>query len=377
MELDRLTIKSQSALQEAHRQASSRHHQQTEPDHVLYALLTDPEGAIFPCCISSGWCSKQSGRGRRGAGLEAEGLRRRGTGRPVAGHGASARGGRPRGRAAHGRVHLDGAHPPRAAPERRPCREAARRRGSDSRRRAGGVGRGPRESSGDVAEPGGHVPGARTFRTRPHRAGQERKLDPAIGRDEEIRRAIQVLSRRTKNNPVSIGEPGVGKTAIVEGWHNGSSTATSRSRSRTSDLIALDIGGMIAGASIAVSSRSGSRPSEGDRRFRRRDRHVHRRDAHDVGAARGRGSGGCGEHAEADAARGSCGSSVRPRWTSTDRTSRRTPPSSGGSSRCCRAADGGRRDRDPPRSQGALRGPPRVRTAIPRSWRRQSCPTAT
>src|SRR5436309_3782872 len=48
-------------------------------------------------------------------------------------------------------------------------------------------------------------------------AAREGKLDPVIGRDEEIRRAIQVLSRRTKNNPVLIGEPGVGKTAIVEG----------------------------------------------------------------------------------------------------------------------------------------------------------------
>src|SRR4029077_8865888 len=46
---------------------------------------------------------------------------------------------------------------------------------------------------------------------------RQNKLDPVIGRDEEIRRVIQVLSRRTKNNPVLIGEPGVGKTAIVEG----------------------------------------------------------------------------------------------------------------------------------------------------------------
>ena len=49
---------------------------------------------------------------------------------------------------------------------------------------------------------------------------REGKLDPVIGRDEEIRRVIQVLSRRTKNNPVLIGEPGVGKTAIVEGLAN-------------------------------------------------------------------------------------------------------------------------------------------------------------
>jgi ATP-dependent Clp protease ATP-binding subunit ClpB len=48
-------------------------------------------------------------------------------------------------------------------------------------------------------------------------AAREGKLDPVIGRDEEIRRTIQVLARRTKNNPVLIGEPGVGKTAIVEG----------------------------------------------------------------------------------------------------------------------------------------------------------------
>ena len=55
-------------------------------------------------------------------------------------------------------------------------------------------------------------------RARPHRARAQRgKLDPVIGRDEEIRRVMQVLSRRTKNNPVLIGEPGVGKTAIVEG----------------------------------------------------------------------------------------------------------------------------------------------------------------
>ncbi len=59
---------------------------------------------------------------------------------------------------------------------------------------------------------------------------REGKLDPVIGRDEEIRRTIQVLARRTKNNPVLIGEPGVGKTAIVEGWPSASSTATCRRR---------------------------------------------------------------------------------------------------------------------------------------------------
>ena len=53
------------------------------------------------------------------------------------------------------------------------------------------------------------------------------KLDPVIGRDDEVRRVIQILSRRTKNNPVLIGEPGVGKTAIVEGWRSASCAAMS------------------------------------------------------------------------------------------------------------------------------------------------------
>jgi ATP-dependent Clp protease ATP-binding subunit ClpB len=74
------------------------------------------------------------------------------------------------------------------------------------------------------------------------------KLDPVIGRDEEIRRVVQVLSRRTKNNPVLIGEPGVGKTAIVEGLAqrivNGDVSETLKNRR----LVALDMGALVAGA---------------------------------------------------------------------------------------------------------------------------------
>ncbi len=65
-------------------------------------------------------------------------------------------------------------------------------------------------------------------------AAREGRLDPVIGRDAEIRRVVQVLSRRTKNNPVLIGEPGVGKTAVVEGWPSGSWMATCRTRCATS-----------------------------------------------------------------------------------------------------------------------------------------------
>ncbi|NBU79742.1 MAG: ATP-dependent chaperone ClpB, partial [Sphingomonadaceae bacterium] len=79
-------------------------------------------------------------------------------------------------------------------------------------------------------------------------AAHDGKLDPVIGRDEEIRRTIQILARRTKNNPVLIGEPGVGKTAIAEGLAlriaNGDVPDTLKDRT----LMALDMGALIAGA---------------------------------------------------------------------------------------------------------------------------------
>jgi ATP-dependent Clp protease ATP-binding subunit ClpB len=77
---------------------------------------------------------------------------------------------------------------------------------------------------------------------------REKKLDPVIGRDEEIRRVIQVLSRRTKNNPVLIGEPGVGKTAIVEGLASRIERGDVPEGLKNKRIVALDMGSLIAGA---------------------------------------------------------------------------------------------------------------------------------
>src|SRR6185295_10801958 len=79
-------------------------------------------------------------------------------------------------------------------------------------------------------------------------AARAGKIDPVIGRDEEIRRVMQVLARRTKNNPVLIGDPGVGKTAIVEGIAQRIAQGDVPDSLKDKRLLALDLGAMIAGS---------------------------------------------------------------------------------------------------------------------------------
>ena len=210
-------------------------------------------------------------------------------------------------------------------------------------------------------------------------AAREGKLDPVIGRDEEIRRAIQVLSRRTKNNPVLIGEPGVGKTAIVEGLAlrivNGDVPESLKGKR----LMALDLSAMVAGAKYRGEFEERLKAVLSEITAAAGEIIVFIDELHTlVGAGKAEGAMDASNMLKPALARGELHCVGATTSTNTGSTSRRTRRWRGASSRCSSPS---RRSRTRSRSCAASRKNTRCTTgcASPtaRSSRRRPCRTAT
>jgi len=249
MRFDKLTIKSQEALAEAQSQATSRGHAEVQPAHLLRALLGQPEGSSVPVLQK--------------LGVSLDALQRRLE------------------ELLHSLPRVKGSSQPQLSRALSQTLESAFKEAEGlkdeyvstehlligiAEQKDDATGRLLRELGADrenllkalVSVRGG----ARVTDQDPEskyqalakfgrdltEVARRGKIDPVVGRDEEIRRVVQVLSRRTKNNPVLIGEPGVGKTAIAEGLAQRIVAGDVPESLKDRRLVALDIGAMIAGS---------------------------------------------------------------------------------------------------------------------------------
>ena len=253
MQPDRFTIKSQEALQAAQRLADERRNPQTTPEHLLAVLLEQEGGVVAPVLRKLG-AEPAAVRQALSPRLDALPKLTSGTAAPAEPAGGSTELVQILRTAESEMRDLNDEY---VSTEHLLLALAAHPGGAGEALRSSGA---PREA---LLKALGEVRGShRVTDDNPEdkfralekygrdltEAAAQGKLDPVIGRDDEIRRVIQVLSRRTKNNPVLIGEPGVGKTAIAEGLAQRIVSGDVPEGLRDRRVVSLDIGSLIAGS---------------------------------------------------------------------------------------------------------------------------------
>jgi ATP-dependent Clp protease ATP-binding subunit ClpB len=255
MQPDRFTIKSQEALAAAQRLADERRNPQTTPEHLLAVLLEQDGGVVAPVLRKLG---AEPAAVRQALAPRLDALPKL-TGGAGPGSGAEPAGGSTELvqilRTAE--TEMRELNDEYVSTEHLLLALAAHPSGAgDALRSSGAAREALLKALGDVRgshrvtddSPEDKFRALEKYGRDLTDAASEGKLDPVIGRDDEIRRVIQVLSRRTKNNPVLIGEPGVGKTAIAEGLAQRIVSGDVPDGLRDRRVIALDIGALIAGS---------------------------------------------------------------------------------------------------------------------------------